>query len=133
MPPLTRIRESDVERVEGVERNVSVRPSEKAPVGEMLTPTTGLNTSGWLRSIGARVPTPPSVGANWFSRAISRPRLRSWRSRPVVSRAVRFVWFEKMSLCRSFAWRLSVTRLVAGLYAAGFAMLVITASRVVVL
>ena len=99
----------------------------------MFMPTTGLNTSGALRSIGARVPTPPSVGENWFSRATSRPTLRSWLIRPVAARPLRFVWFEKMSLCRSFAWRLSVTRFVAGLYAAGFAMLVITASRVVVL
>ena len=53
--------------------------------------TTGLNTSGWLRSMGARVPTPPSVGANWLSLEISMPALSSCCSLPVETRALRLV------------------------------------------
>ena len=110
---------TEVERVEQVQGDRVGAAVGSRAVGTMFMPTTGLKTSGRLRSMGARVPTPASVGANWLSVAISRPALKSWRSLPVVARAVRCVWFEKMSLCRSLACRLSVTRFVAGLYAAG--------------
>ena len=56
---------------------MSVLPSLSAPVGAIAIPITGLKTSGWFKSIGARVPTPPSVGANWLSLRISMPVLSS--------------------------------------------------------
>ena len=105
-PPLTRNARTEVEGVEDVQGDcVGAAFRKRRRIGTMFMPTTGTE---YVRTIDDQ-PGRESRRRSASARTdVSRRRVRgralsSCCRLPVVTRAARFVWFDRMSLCRSLA------------------------------